>query len=71
MLILLVRRVPHPTDRRAVEVHLLPAGRNRIRTADKVSRSATDEFFAPLTPVERRLFHEMLAKLTDRPSTRE
>ncbi|MEV6448976.1 MarR family transcriptional regulator [Amycolatopsis sp. NPDC051716] len=67
----LVRRMPHPTDRRAVEVNLLPAGRQRIKTADKVSRSATDEFFAPLTPVERRLFHEMLAKLTDRPSTRE
>jgi hypothetical protein len=45
----LVRRIPHPTDRRAVGVHLLPAGRQRIKTAEKVSRRATDEFFAPLT----------------------
>ncbi|OXM60910.1 MarR family winged helix-turn-helix transcriptional regulator [Amycolatopsis vastitatis] len=67
----LVRRVPHPTDRRAVEVHLLPAGRNRIRTAEKVSRSATDEFFAPLTQAERRVFHELLAKLADRPPAPE
>ncbi|MEV5720528.1 MarR family transcriptional regulator [Amycolatopsis mediterranei] len=67
----LVRRMPHPTDRRAVEVHLLPAGRSRIRTAEKVSRSATDEFFAPLTPAERRVFHDLLAKLVDRPPTQE
>jgi DNA-binding MarR family transcriptional regulator len=67
----LVRRKPHPTDRRAVEVHLLPAGRRRIRTAEKVSRRATDEFFAPFTPAERRTFHELLAKLAGHPSTQE
>ncbi|RSM38844.1 hypothetical protein DMA12_31735 [Amycolatopsis balhimycina DSM 5908] len=67
----LARRMPHPTDRRAVEVHLLPAGRNRIRAAEKVSRSATDEFFAPLTSAERRVFHELLAKLVDRPPAQE
>jgi DNA-binding MarR family transcriptional regulator len=67
----LVRRQPHPTDRRAVEVHLLPAGRRRIKTAEKVSRRATDEFFAPLTPSERQTFHELLARLAEYSSTQE
>jgi DNA-binding MarR family transcriptional regulator len=67
----LVRRMPHPVDRRAVEVHLLPAGRHRIKTAEKISRRATDEFFAPLTPAERQTFHELLAKLAGHSSTQE
>jgi DNA-binding MarR family transcriptional regulator len=67
----LVRRKPHPTDRRAVEVHLLPAGRRRIKAAEKVSRRATDEFFAPLTPAERQTFHELLARLAEYSSTQE
>jgi MarR family transcriptional regulator, lower aerobic nicotinate degradation pathway regulator len=64
----LVRRQPHATDRRAVEVHLLPAGEQRIAQADEVSRRASDEFFAPLTAAQRRTFHELLAKLAGRPA---
>jgi DNA-binding MarR family transcriptional regulator len=67
----LVRRMPHPTDRRAVRVQLLPAGEQRIRIAEEVSRRASDEFFAPLTVGERRTFHRLLAKLADQPSVRE
>ena len=62
----LVRRKPHPTDRRAVEVHLLPAGRRRIEAAEKVSQAASDEFFSPLTTAERQTFHRLLTKLTER-----
>jgi DNA-binding MarR family transcriptional regulator len=67
----LVRRLPHPTDRRAVEVHLLPAGEHRIKVAEEVSRRASDEFFAPLTVAQRRTFHELLAKLADNPVAKE
>ncbi len=61
----LVRRQPHPHDGRAVEVHLLPAGEERIRTAEQVSRHASDEFFGALTPAERQTFHVLLTKLAD------
>lgn len=59
----LVERQPHPRDRRATEVHLLPAGVARIREAERVSERASDEFFAALTPTERQTFHRLLAKL--------
>lgn len=59
----LVRRRPHPTDRRAVEVHLLPAGARRIREAERVGEEASAAFFAALTDQERRTFHDRLAKL--------
>jgi DNA-binding MarR family transcriptional regulator len=59
----LVQRQPHPTDGRALVVHLLPAGRRRLKVVEEASRRATDEFFAPLTTRERRTFHDLLAKL--------
>jgi DNA-binding MarR family transcriptional regulator len=59
----LVRRRAHPRDGRAVEVHLLPAGVNRIREAERVSERASEEFFAVLTHQERQAFHGLLAKL--------
>jgi DNA-binding MarR family transcriptional regulator len=59
----LVRRQPHPTDKRALEVHLLPAGQRRIEEAEAVSERASAEFFAPLSPSERRDLHTLLAKL--------
>jgi MarR family transcriptional regulator, lower aerobic nicotinate degradation pathway regulator len=59
----LVERRAHPHDRRAVHVHLLPAGVRRIREAERVSLRATDEFFAPLTARQRQTFHHLLAKL--------
>ncbi len=61
----LVRRVPHPHDRRAVEVHLLLAGDRRIQDAEQVSRQASDAFFGALTPRERQTFHDLLAKLAN------
>jgi len=59
----LAERRAHPHDRRAVHVHLLPAGVRRIREAERVSLRAADEFFAPLTPRQRQTFHHLLAKL--------
>lgn len=59
----LVERRPHPTDRRAFEVHLLEAGKQRVREAEDVSRRATEVFFAELEPEELRALHEMLTRL--------
>ncbi len=61
----LVERRGHPRDRRAVEVHLLPAGTKRIREAERVSQRASEEFFAVLTKEERQAFHALLAKLAE------
>jgi DNA-binding MarR family transcriptional regulator len=58
-----VARRAHPTDRRAFEVHLLDAGRDRLRSAEAISEAATGEFFAALTPEERQLFHQLLLRL--------
>jgi DNA-binding MarR family transcriptional regulator len=64
----LVERRPHPRDKRAVEVHLLPAGVRRIREAERVSERASEEFFSTLTPHERQTFHDLLAKLASIPT---
>jgi DNA-binding MarR family transcriptional regulator len=59
----LVQRRPHPTDGRALVVHLLPAGRRRLKVVEEANKRVTDEFFAPLTPRERRTLHDLLTKL--------
>ncbi len=59
----LVARRAHPTDRRAFEVHLLDAGRERLRSAEAISAAVTDDFFAALAPEERQLFHQFLSRL--------
>ncbi|MFG1944755.1 MarR family winged helix-turn-helix transcriptional regulator [Nonomuraea sp. NPDC048826] len=59
----LAERRPHATDRRAVEVHILPAGLEKVREVDRLSELASDAFFGPLTADERRTLHELLAKL--------
>ena len=59
----LVRREPHPTDRRMVLVHLTNAG---SRTADKVRRTvhrAEAEWMASLSEQERAQLTELLGKL--------
>ena len=59
----LVRRVPHPTDRRMVLVHLTKAG---SRMADKVRRTvhhAEAEWMSSLSEHERAQLTELLGKL--------
>jgi DNA-binding MarR family transcriptional regulator len=59
----LVRREPHPTDRRMVLVHLTNAG---SRMADKVRRTvhnAEAEWMGSLTEDERAQLTELLGKL--------
>ena len=59
----LAERRPHPSDRRAVLVHLLPAGLDRLQAAAEVSARASDRFFGRLTLAERQTLHVLLAKL--------
>ena len=56
-------RRPHPTDRRAVEVHLLPAGRTMLERADTIMQSTSDEMFSALTPDEQSQLHSILLRL--------
>ncbi|MBB5378106.1 DNA-binding MarR family transcriptional regulator [Deinococcus metalli] len=59
----LVERRPHPTDRRAFEVHLTLTGRDKLAQAERVNADVTDRFFAPLAPDERRTLHALLTRL--------
>lgn len=59
----LVRRHPHPRDRRAVEVRITAAGAERLGQAEIVSGAASKQFFAALTAEEQQTFHELLVKL--------
>ncbi len=59
----LVERRPHPSDRRAFEIHLLEAGQQRVREAEKVSIAATKQFFSTLLPAEQQTLHKLLSQL--------
>lgn len=59
----LAERRPHASDRRAMEVHILPAGVEKVREVDRLSEQASAEFFSPLTPQEQESLHGLLAKL--------
>ena len=58
-----VERRPHPTDRRAFEIHLLAQGRQCIRDADVISRAVTANFFGDLTSDEQQLLYQFLWRL--------
>lgn len=69
----LVRRSPHPKDRRAIQVHLQPAGQIRLREAESVMARSTDEIFQSIDADERALLHDMLLRMSrdDNPETTE
>lgn len=59
----LVRREPHPRDRRAVEVHLEAAGYERLARADAVMAAATDRIFGRLPDADRDTLHRILLQM--------
>ncbi len=59
----LIERQPHPGDRRAFEVHLLDAGKQRLQEAQNVSIAATKHFFGALTDTEQQTLHDLLSRL--------
>lgn len=59
----LVERSPHPTDRRAHQVHVTEAGREMFRKARPAVRRRENELEAGLSPEARRAAREWMAAL--------
>jgi MarR family transcriptional regulator, lower aerobic nicotinate degradation pathway regulator len=59
----LVERRPHPSDRRALEVHLLPAADGLLDAVDADLADLADELFAPLSADERAVMHAALRRI--------
>jgi DNA-binding MarR family transcriptional regulator len=60
-----IERRPHPSDRRAYEVHLTPQGAALIQQAKAATQQATDDLLAALSPAERQHLHEMLVRIAE------
>jgi DNA-binding MarR family transcriptional regulator len=59
------QRRPHPTDRRAVEVHLTDAGAAKLTEAEQVLEHTEAEIFSALGPAEREQLHQWLVRMTE------
>ncbi|WP_438353836.1 MarR family winged helix-turn-helix transcriptional regulator [Microbacterium sp. CJ88] len=57
------QRRPHPTDGRAVEVHITDRGREALRDAYERAQAATDDVLGVLADDERDTLHALLAKV--------
>ncbi|WP_051943161.1 MarR family winged helix-turn-helix transcriptional regulator [Streptacidiphilus rugosus] len=60
----LVRREPHPTDRRAQLIVLTDAGRVLLAEVQEAADRTEDRLTDHLTPEERELFHRLLVRFT-------
>jgi DNA-binding MarR family transcriptional regulator len=68
----LVERRPHPADRRAVRVHLTPAGRRAAKRGGRAVETLEERAFAGLEPAERETLAALLGRvLADLPSVAE
>jgi DNA-binding MarR family transcriptional regulator len=61
----LVERRPHPSDRRAFQVHLRPDGEKYVIEADHIAERAKEHFFAPLSSDEEQTLRELLIRLVN------
>lgn len=59
----LIERRPHANDRRAYEIHLLEAGKQRLQAAENLSIEAAKQFFSALTPQEQQTLNELLRRV--------
>ena len=59
----LIERRPHPSDRRAHEVHLTPAAQDAMAAVAAAASEHAERFFAPLTAAERAELLRLLQKL--------
>jgi DNA-binding MarR family transcriptional regulator len=60
----LVRREPHPTDRRAQWIALTEAGQAILAEVQQAMQRAEAQLTAPFTPEERALFHALLVRFS-------
>jgi len=58
-----VHRAPHPQDRRALEIHLEPAGAERLARAGVALAAATEKIFGGLTAGDRDHLHRILLQM--------
>jgi DNA-binding MarR family transcriptional regulator len=61
----LVRRGPHPSDRRAHAVSLTDAGRETLQRARRLAGESQRELMSPLTAEEQATLHQLLLKLAE------
>jgi DNA-binding MarR family transcriptional regulator len=59
----LLQRKPHPTDGRAIGLHLTAEGRRMMRDAEATARKLEDSVAATLTTAERETLMTLLKKL--------
>ena len=59
----LLQRKPHPTDGRAIGLHLTADGRKMVRDAEATARDLEDGVAAPLTAQERETLMALLQKI--------
>jgi DNA-binding MarR family transcriptional regulator len=64
----LVERRRQPEDRRAYEIHVLPAGRRTQARARRLVEAAEDDLLAPLSEGDRRLLRELLLDVVSVPT---
>jgi DNA-binding MarR family transcriptional regulator len=62
----MVRRRPHPTDRRKILVSITPAASRLVDELLPVIHAAQAEIFTPLTAAERRTLIGLLARVQTR-----
>ena len=60
----LLKRHPHPTDKRAFEIHLLPKGAKTLAKIRQTSATTLAQFLSPLSKTEQQQFHASLSKLS-------
>lgn len=61
----LLERRPHPTDKRAVQLHLLPKGKQALADIHHISQQTLAEFLSPLSAEEQQSFQNHLKKLAN------
>jgi DNA-binding MarR family transcriptional regulator len=61
----LVQRRPHPSDRRAHELHITDAGHETLRRGRELARQAQADLLSPLTEAEREQLHDMLRRIVE------
>jgi MarR family transcriptional regulator, lower aerobic nicotinate degradation pathway regulator len=66
----LIERRPHPTDRRAFEVHVTEAGEQRTEAVARAGKAVNEQFYGVLTEEERRVFLSLLQRLATANSSR-
>jgi MarR family transcriptional regulator, lower aerobic nicotinate degradation pathway regulator len=59
----LVERRPHPTDRRAFEVHITEAGEARMEDIGHAATAVNNRFYGTLSPEEQQVFLTLLRRL--------